>query len=61
MDPIGAVAIGVFLLGLIALGVWLRHREREGHWDKEGHGSPEHTESGVHYRPLETPPREPFD
>ncbi|MDY7101075.1 MAG: hypothetical protein S0880_07790 [Actinomycetota bacterium] len=38
----------------------LRRRDREGWWDKEGHGSPEHPHSGVHYRPLEVPPSEPF-
>jgi hypothetical protein len=54
---IGAVFVG----GMIALNRFLKHRERQGDWDKEGHGSPAHPEPGVKYRPLEVPPQTPFD
>lgn len=50
-----------FVVGLILLNRFLRHRDREGHWDKEGFGTPEHQTPGVKFRPLETPPKEPFD
>jgi len=55
------VAVLAFAGGVYALRRWLRRQEREGHWDKEGHGTPEHQEPGVKFRPLESPPREPFD
>ncbi len=57
----GYVAVAVFVGGLIALNRVLRRREREGHWDKEGHGTPKHQEPGVKHRPLEVPPQPPFD
>jgi len=50
-----------FVLGLALLSRVLRRHEREGDWDKEGWGTPEHPEPGVHYRRLQVPPREPFD
>ncbi len=57
-----ALAAGaVFVLGMIGLRRYLRRREREGHWDKEGFGTPEHQKPGVKFRPLEAPPSEPFD
>lgn len=61
MNPTAYVFLGLFVIGLVVLNVWLRRREREGHWDKEGHGFPDHQEPGIRYRPLEVPPREPFD
>ncbi len=55
-------AIGMaFVVGLFILNRLLRRREREGHWDKEGFGTPEHQKPGVKFRPLEAPPKEPFD
>ena len=60
-EIIGYVAAGLFIAGLVALNAWFRRRDREGTWDKEGHGSPEHQEPGVKFRPLEAPPRQPFD
>ena len=51
----------VFIGGMILLNRLLRRREREGVWDKEGHGTPEHPAPGVKYRPLEVPGKEPFD
>jgi len=57
----GLIAAVAFVLGMVGLNRFLRRREQAGHWDKEGHGMPEHPEPGVHYRPLEVPPREPFD
>lgn len=57
----GFVAAGMFVIGLYFLTRFLRRRDREGYWDKEGFGSPEHQEPGVKFRPLEVPPREPFD
>ena len=57
----GLVGGVVFALGMIALNRFLRHRELEGHWDKEGYGTPAHQEPGVKYRRLEVPPTEPFD
>jgi hypothetical protein len=47
--------------GLIALNRYGRRHEREGDWDKEGHGTPQHQEPGVKFRPLESPPNEPFN
>ena len=58
---LGVVAGAVVIGGLIVLARVLRRREREGDWDKEGHGTPEHQEPGVKFRPLEAPPHEPFD
>ncbi|MEE8330625.1 MAG: hypothetical protein V3R84_02555 [Acidimicrobiia bacterium] len=46
---------------LIALNRYARRHERDGDWDKEGHGTPEHQEPGVKFRPLEAPPSEPFN
>jgi hypothetical protein len=57
----GVIAAAAFLVGLIALSRFLRHRESEGDWDKEGHGFPEHQDPGVKFRPLEVPPSGPFD
>ena len=51
----------LFVIGLVALNRWFRRRDREGQWDKEGHGLPEHQDPGVRFRPLEVPPSEPFD
>lgn len=50
-----------FVLGMVALSRFLRRREREGHWDKEGYGTSSYQKSGIKYRRLEVPPREPFD
>lgn len=60
------MAAGVFaavavVAGLIVLSRFFRRQEQEGHFDKEGHGTPEHQEPGVKYRPLEVPGKEPFD
>jgi len=55
-----AVAVGLFVLGMIILNRLLRRRELQGDWDKEGFGTPEHQESGLKFRPLESPPKEPF-
>ena len=55
------VVPAVFIGGMILLNRFLRHREREGHWDKEDHGTPEHPRPGVTYRPLEAPAKPPFD
>ena len=57
----GVIAAAAFVLGMVGLNRFLRRREQAGHWDKEGHGMPEHPEPGVHFRPLEVPPKEPFD
>jgi len=57
----GLVGMAAFVLGMIVLSRLLRRREREGDWDKEGFGTPEHQEPGVQYRRLEVPPSEPFD
>lgn len=57
----GFILGALFVGGIVVLARVLRRRERQGHWDKEGHGSPEHPEPGVKFRPLESPPREPFD
>ncbi len=57
----GYVIAALFIGGMVLLGRFLRRREREGDWDKEGFGTPEHPEPGVHYRPLEVPPKDPFD
>lgn len=61
VEVIGYVVALVFVGALVALNRWFRRRDREGIWDKEGHGSPDHQEPGVKFRPLEAPPREPFD
>lgn len=50
-----------FVAGVFLLYRFLRRREREGHWDKVGHGRPEHPEPGVHVRSLEVPGKKPFD
>ena len=55
------VVILAFAVGMIALYLFLRRREAEGYWDKEDHGTPGHVDPGVKYRPLEVPPKEPFD
>ena len=59
----GAVLIGsvAFVGGMILLARVLRRHEREGHFDKEGHGTPGRQEPGVRYRPLEVPGKPPFD
>lgn len=57
----GVVAAVAFVAGLIVLNRVLRNRDRQGDWDKEGHGSPEHPDPGVKFRQLEVPPRDPFD
>jgi hypothetical protein len=53
--------LAAFILGMVCRNRVLRHREKAGHWDNEGHGMPEHPEPGVQFRPLEVPPKEPFD
>ena len=50
-----------FVGGMVALSRYLRDRDRQGVWEKEGHGPKDHPEEGVTYRPLEVPPSEPFD
>jgi hypothetical protein len=57
----GYVAAAAFVVVLVALARFLRRRERGGDYDKDGYGTPEHQEPGVKFRPLEAPPREPFD
>lgn len=59
--PTGIIAAVAFAAGVFWLARALRRRDREGHWDKEGHGTPPHQDPGVKFRPLEVPPREPFD
>lgn len=60
--PVAAVGAAlVFVVGMFALSRVLRRQEREGDYDKEGYGTPEHQDPGVKYRPLEVPPSEPFD
>lgn len=56
----GIIAAAVFVVAMIALSVILRRRDREGTWNKEGHGSSD-TEPGPKFRGLEVPPKEPFD
>jgi hypothetical protein len=53
--------MAAFIAAAALLSRFLRRQEREGHFDKEGHGSPEHQDPGVKYRPLEVPGKEPFD
>lgn len=55
------VPFALAIAGVVALARFLARRDREGWWDKEGHGPPEHPDVGVHYRPLATPPPPPFD
>lgn len=57
----GFIAAGMFVAGLLVLARFLRRREREGDWDKESFGTPEHQEPGVKFRPMEVPAKEPFD
>lgn len=61
MGSLGYVLGGLFLAGFIYIARLFRHWEREGHFDKKGHGRSDHPEPGVHYRPLEVPPKPPFD
>jgi hypothetical protein len=56
-----AIIVVLFVIAMAGLSWFLRRRDREGVWDKEGFGSPEHQDPGLKYRPLEAPPREPFD
>ncbi|MDH3730927.1 MAG: hypothetical protein OES13_07390 [Acidimicrobiia bacterium] len=53
--------IAAIIGALIALNRYGRRHEREGDWDKEGHGTPEHQDPGVKFRPLESPPSDPFN
>lgn len=55
------VVVVAFVGGLIALNRFGRRHESDGDWDKEGHGTSQHQEPGVKFRPLESPPNEPFD
>jgi len=50
-----------FVAGLFVLSRFLKRRDREGHWEKEEFGTREHQDEGVKFRPMEVPPREPFD
>jgi len=61
MVTAGLIAAVAVVGGLIVLSRYLRGKERAGHFDKEGHGTPEHQQPGVKYRPLEVPGKEPFD
>ena len=61
MTTTAALIVVTFLIGMVVLAWYLRRRDREGVWDKEGFGTPEHQEPGLKYRPLEAPPSEPFD
>lgn len=56
----GLLATFGFVAGMIALNRFLASRDRQGHWDKEGHGT-NHARAGLKYRPLEVPPSPPFD
>lgn len=58
---LGLVAAGIFVAGMIVLSLFLRRRDEEGHWSKEGHGATRDDEPGPRFRPLQTPPSEPFD
>ncbi|OFW65852.1 MAG: hypothetical protein A2Z12_04815 [Actinobacteria bacterium RBG_16_68_21] len=55
----GIVAAAVFVGAMVALSIYLRRKDSEGNWDKEGHGSSD-TEPGPKFRGLEVPPKEPF-
>lgn len=57
----GLVTAVVTVVGLFFLFWFLRRRDQEGYWDKEGFGTPDHQKPGVQYRPMEVPPKEPFD
>jgi hypothetical protein len=57
----GYLLAGVVVAGLGALAYMLRRLDRDGRWDKEGHGPPEHPSQGLHYRGLEVPAPPPFD
>jgi hypothetical protein len=48
-------------VAIVALAIYLRREDAKGVWNKEGHGQNEDREPGLRYRPLETPPKEPFD
>lgn len=58
---VGLVAAGVFIVAIVALAVYLRREDAKGVWNKEGYGQNEDREPGPRFRPLETPPKEPFD
>jgi hypothetical protein len=57
----GLIAAIVFIVFVVALAVYLRREDAKGTWSKEGHGLNEDREPGVRFRPLETPPKRPFD
>lgn len=57
----GLIVAGVFIVLVLVLAFALRREDSKGTWSKEGHGQNEDREQGVRFRPLETPPKEPFD
>ncbi|MDH3426475.1 MAG: hypothetical protein OEM22_07380 [Acidimicrobiia bacterium] len=56
----GLLIVGLAVAGVIALSWWLRRHE-DGFPSKTSEGEETHTEPGVHFRRLESPPSEPFD
>ena len=52
---VALVAGAVFIAALMVLRRVLRRLEREGAWDKEGHGLPQH-QTGPQFRPLSSGP-----
>lgn len=58
---VGLIVAGVFIVSMIVLAVFLRREDAKGVWNKEGHGQNQDRDPGLRFRPLETPPKEPFD
>ena len=58
---IPALLIGGSIVGVIALSRWLRRLDESGYPSRRSEGEEHHPESGPHFRPLESPPSEPFD
>ncbi len=56
----GWLVVGAFIAGMIVLARFLARRDRHGHWDKEGFGE-NRPQPGLQFRPLEVPPKPPFD
>ncbi len=52
--------LGLAVMVVAAISWWL-HRHEDGFPSKASEGEETHTEEGVHFRRLESPPHEPFD